>query len=795
MASDIRYAIRSLSRAKGFTLVTVLTLALGIGSAAAIFNVVDWILFRSSGFPTDIYNVGHTTRQGGLQNYLWEPEYRAYRDQTGVFSEIGLLSYRPVNVAIDGNPVESSTLAVSVNALSMVGIVPALGRGFLPGEDVDGRNDVVIINDDFWSREFARDPGVLGRKVTVDQQVCTIVGVLRRDQRYPPFCYSRVYRPLVYKPNPIAPWDPSVVVFGRLKPGILPGQAESLLAGAKPDLLPRFAHALDGTKPKLSTLRELGKWDRPEVYWMLVGAVGFLYAIACLNASNLMLLRMLGKRRELSVRLALGGGPWTLMRIVLMESLGVSLAACAAGILIANWLVPLFWVLAGSPSSDTHWAAWSLGWRTLAALGGLTLLTGAVIAVVPALRLLRLNIHEGLKEGGAAVGESVRLARLRGAFVVLQATFAVILLVGAGLMVRTFQRLQDVDLGFDASQRVKVRLEFPVGYVDEDGPRMALLERLQDHLRRVPGVASVTFGSDIEMAGYQIGGTQIMLADGTPLDVGLAWIPEDFAETAGIRLKRGRWMENSSKKSEVVINETLARRRYGKEDPVGQLIKMVGMPLKGPAGWTVVGVVADIRETVRSAAGSQLFLPGKWAPRTMSTFVLRMSRDPGEAIAGALRRSVYQFDPRIVTVGVNAMDKLRDQQLYYERFATSVLKVLSAIATLLTIVGLFSVLAYTVDQRMGEFGVRLALGATRGNLVALILRRAMLLAGVGIVLGIAGSMALTRYLQSLLFETPPYDPAVLALVVASLATASLAAGTLPALRAARVDVTRLLKAE
>ena len=795
MHSDLRYVMRSLCRARSFTLVTILTLALGIGSAAAIFSVVDWILFRPDGFPTDVYLVGLGDKKSAQPSaMLWDVYLSAYRAQTNVFTEYGLSGYQVANVAIGGDPVQSSVVGVSPNFLPMMGIIPALGRGFLPGEDVEGRNDVVVISNHFSEQHFGGAEGALGRKITVGGRVCVVVGVLKPGQQLPPYCYSEVFRPLAYRPNPKTPWDPYLVVFGRLRPGVTPHQAEAALAGAKVDLpAPYSSYGTDKT-PMLSTLAQLKKLNRPEIYWMLVGAVGFLYGIACLNATNLMLVRMLGMKREVSIRLALGGGRWRIIRLFLFESCTLSLAACVAGVFIANWLVPLFSVLAGTNAENASWTTWSLHWRAIVVLGATTVLTAGAIAVVPSIRVLRADIQAGLKDGGAAVGESVRLARVRGLFVILQAAFAVILLTGAGLMVRTFQKLQDVNLGFDTSQRVRVRLSFPSGYVEGNEERLALLERLQERLLRVPGVSSAVFGSDSLMAGWEGGGMEILRADGTTINVAPDFFPSDFRETSGLVLKRGRWLR-TSEKVEVVINESLAKARFGREDPIGQIVKLKGMPLKGPAGWLVVGVVADVRETVRTAPGNTIYCPGTWSPAAMTTFIVLMRGKPGREVEGVFRRAIYQFDPKIVTSQVDVMDDMRDKQLYFERFATAVLKVLSAIATVLTVIGFFSVLAYTVDQRMREFGVRMALGASPRNLAALVLRRALLLAGLGVATGVAGALALARYLQSLLYETPAYDPAVLALVVAALMVAASASCVLPAARAARVGVADLLRAE
>jgi len=595
MASDIRYAIRSLGRAKGFTCVTILNLALGIGSAAAIFSVVDWILFRSSGFPTDLYVIGATSKWAQFNAGVMDPQYRAYRTQTDVFSDLALNSSQALNVVLGAEPVDTHVNAVSVNFFSFFAITPALGRGFLPGEDVEGRNGVVVISDDFWKNHFAGSADVLGRKIRVGQKICTIVGVLGAGQRLPPYGYSRVFMPLAYKPNPMRPWEPYLILFGKLRPGVPPKQAEAALGGAKPDWNPNFAHMRDGFRPVISSLAEQQSWNRPEVYWMMVGAVGFLYMIACLNAANLMMVRMFGKRREVSVRLALGGGPWSIVRLFLAEGVGLSLAACAAGMLIANWLIPLFRLVAGDSPERVNWSRWALNWRALTALAFLTLVSSAVIIIVPSLRVLRTGIQAGLKEGGAALGESHRLARLRGTFVVLQATFAVVLLTGAGLMVRTLHRLQDVDLGFDPSRRVKVNLYFPIGYTEVPAERLSLMERMRDRFLRIPGVAAAAFGSDCVLAGYNQTGNSLVLPDGSTVDTGLAWVTPEFQKVAGLVIKRGRWVAWQSI-GEVDLNETLATALFGREDPIGRVVRMKG----GTGGSNVVGVVGDIRETVRS---------------------------------------------------------------------------------------------------------------------------------------------------------------------------------------------------
>ena len=791
MLTDIRYVVRSLARTRGFVLVTVLTLALGIGAAAAIFSVVDWVLFRAHAFPTDLYLIGGTTKQGQFSPICFDAQMRAYQTQVSAFSDYAVATMQSGNVVLDGNPVGTFALAVSPNLLPMLGVTPTLGRGFLASEGVAGRNDVLVISDEFWRRNFNAAPDVLGQKMLVDQTVCTIVGVLGRGQMIPPYFYAHVYRPLVLQVNPATPWDPVLFVLGRLHAGVSRQAAEEALEKAVESLPPALTFVRD-QRPTLSTMSELQKLYRPEVYWMLLGAVGFLYGIACLNATNLMLVRMLGRRRELSIRLALGGGRRRIIRVFLIESVVLSLLASVAGVLVANWLVPLFTTFWGS-QTEGSWKAWSLGWRTIAALGGLSLLTGGAIVLVPAVRILHANIHAGLKDGGAALGESRRLARLRGLFVVLQAAFAVVLLTGAGLMVRTFQKFQTVNLGFDTAKRVKVVLDFPNGYVAEKEGRLALLRRLQDRLQHVPSVESVAYGTDVLMPGWYYGGSKVTLADGSPVEVKLDYVSPNFLETAGLKLTRGRWLTQSSG-TDVMINESFAKVRFGHDNPIGQALK----PLEGDkksAGWLVVGVVGDVRENVRTAPGYHVYGPESWYPPAMTTLVVKLTRDPDSAGEGLLRRAIYEFDPKIVTSSVTSLVDTRNQQTVFEHFALAVLNVLSGIAIVLTVVGVFSVLAYTVDQRMTEFGVRLALGATARDLMILVTGRGLLLAGFGIALGMAGAVALTRFLQSLLYETPPYDPMVFGVVAGLLVLAAIAASMVPAVRATRADVSRLLKSE
>ena len=446
---------------------------------------------------------------------------------------------------------------------------------------------------------------------------------------------------------------------------------------------------------------------------------------------------------------------------------------------------------AGLGSGDSG----TLSWRMLGVMAGLTVFTSVLVVIAPVARILKANLSEGLKEGGMALGESRRLGRMRSLLVVLQAAFAVILLVGAGLMVRTLDKLHQVDLGFDPAGKVKIKVSIPDGCRAEREDRLLLFQQLQQRLGAIPGVRKAAFGTDALLAGYTHDTMKLRLPDGSETTIERDDVSYDFLQTAGFTVVRGRWLpEGRNDGAEVVINETLAKKRFENGDPIGQMIMMEqgdgkDRPLQ------VVGVVRDIRQTMRSAPGMHVYCSDWWWPPLLSTLVLRMDRDPDKAFESIVRRAVYDFDPRLIVWNVQPVNGWIHGSMYMEELTLSVLKVLSGIALVLAMVGLFSVLAYTVDRRMSEFGVRLALGATPRDLARLVLKRGIMLAGVGVAAGTAGALGLTRFLQSLLFETAPFDPLVYLAVAVVLLAAAAASCWIPARRAARVDVARLLRAE
>ena len=790
VVKDAGFAVRSLGRARGFTLTVLAVLVLGAGVATMVFDLTAWILVFDQPYPhpEQLFLIGFKDKRSSNNPYQCATQFQAYQEQTNVFSEYAVVTRDVANVVVGGEPTVANLIGASIDCFRTLGIKPVLGRGFLPEEYRAGADNVVVITDLFWRKYFDAAPDVLGRRLLVDQQPCTVVGVLAVGQDFPPAFDGDVYRPFVFRFDAQNPFGTTVFIIGRLKPGVPPEHARAALAAVKLPTMPPWATAfLADQEPVLMRPTDVA---RPETYWVMAIAAALLYSIACLNAMNLMLVRLLGRRRELSIRLSLGATRWQIARLLSIESTGLALVASLIVAFAARWLFPPLIALITNSEAANYQSFWD--WRTLGCIAALSLLAGVAIALAPVWRLMRAEINPGLKEGGAAAGESRGAGRLRTSLVIFQAAFAVILLAGAGLMVRSFGRLHRTNLGFDPVGRVKVMISFPRGYDQKPEARLQLFERLRQRLEKVPGVRAVSSGQDTLLEGGFGGTAQLLMPDGTYRPVAGTFVAADYLKTAGLVLKKGRWFSGKRGEYEVVINETFARTRFGDEDPIGKSFKLL---VSGDFNQPVVGVVGDVKEMVRSTPGMHFYVADWVYPLNLSILLLRLDRDPGKEFAGLIRHAIYEFDPQLIVSQVSSINEIVGNTMWAERFAFTILKGLSATALALAVVGLFSVIAYTVDSRMNEFGVRLALGAQPANLYRLVMKRGVMAAAVGVAVGIAGALALTRFMQSLLFETTPYDPLVYVVVALLLLASAALACLLPARRAARVDVARLLRTE
>jgi putative ABC transport system permease protein len=789
LSKDLISVVRSLCRARGFSLTVLFTLILGIGVTAAVYEITAWIIFRASPYPKSeqLFLLGFKDKQGLSGYYRFGFQLEAYQEQTSVFSEYASAENTVSNVVVGGQPVAASVINVSTDCFCTLGIAPVLGRAFLPEEFKAGANNVVVITDLFWRKHFNAARDVLGRKVLINKQACVIVGVLEQGQLFPQYFGADVYRPLVFKLDSANLFDPALEVIGRLRPGMTREAALGALSAVKfPPLREWEAVFVADQRPILTNVTEL---NRPEIYWVMSAAAAFLFAIACLNAMNLMLIRLLGRRRELSIRFAVGGSRWQVARLIVVESLVLSLSACLAVIMAARWCFPPLLALLNGDDSSFYLNYWD--WRTMSCICGLSMFACVATALAPAMRLARADINTGLKDGGPMIGESRRARRIRNSLVVLQAAFAVILLTGAGLMVRSFDKLHRVDLGFNPAGKLKVSVQFPRGYELKPEERLQLFERLQHRLSVIPGVEAASFGQDSLLEGAY-SNVNLQMEDGTFRPAADSFVSADYQQTAGLVIKEGRWLSGKRGTLEIVINEALAKARFGDKDPIGQFIRV---EVTGNLQFPVVGVVKDVRETMRSSPGMHFYTAAWNFPAGIDTLVLRLAKDPKKEFSDVIRRAIYEVDPNLVPSDIRSISQEVTDSMSEENFAYTILKGLAAVALGLTVVGLFSVIAYTVNIRMTEFGVRLAVGASPSDLNLLVLRRGLAAAAAGVTIGMVGAFGLTRFMRSMLFETTPFDPFAYLAAALLLLVAAFAACWLPARRAARVDVVRLLKSE
>lgn len=796
--NDLRFALRSLAKSPGFTVVTLLTLALGIGSSTAIFSVADRILFRAPPYPIpeQLVVLGYKTKRFDFLPSQLPIQLAAYREHVKSFSSFAALESSRVNLVVQGGPAGVALGRVTVDHFPTLGAIPMLGRAFVPGEDQAGADNVVVLSHRFWLKHFGGDPAVLGREVLLAGRSCRVVGVLAKDFRPPPMHDADLYQPLVLTIDPARPFGSYLSVIGRLQPGCTAEQARAELAAFKYPTSAAAARVLGERELRVVPLAERLRASRPATQAALLAAVGFLYAIACANAANLVLVRVHGRRKEFSVRLALGCSRGRLMWLVLLDNLVLTTVAGAAGLFVAQWIFPALLHLA--PGGGARWGASSMDWRALMFTVGLGTVTGLLVSLAPAWRLAQANVTEGLKEGGQTLGESRRLRQMRSGLVVLEAALAVALLVGAGLMVRSVHRLQQIDRGFDPANKIAVWLQLPGDrYSNRYGTpdaRREFYQRLEECLLAVPGVQGVAFTSVVPMAGTST--ITLRKPDGTEYDAGFNPVTPGFRRMLGLPLVKGRWFDDAlaGGTAVVVVNETMARGYFGEDNPVGRVFSLQTGPKAAP--WQVVGVVQDVREQARERPRPQLYYPYWQGPTdSVASLLLRLNQPPNVAVADAVRRAIYSVDPLVATMPWRPLVDEAAAQFAQERYMLAVLQVLSGLALGLAVLGLFAVMAYNVAQRMGEFGVRLALGAMPGHLFRMVLTRGLGLASFGVVIGCGAAWALTRFMQSLLFETSPHEPLVYVAVALLLLAAAALGCWLPARRATRVDVAKLLRAE
>ncbi len=821
LAQDLRYALRMLLKNPGFTIVAVLTLALGIGANVATFSVVYAVLLRPLPFPQpeQLVRVFDDLRSSNVRNVgMSAPELWDFQDRSGVFQDISAVWPIDSDIAGGDRPVRAETLAVSPDYFTMLGIKPQLGRVFTQQDSVPGFIEAVVISDGFWRRNYGSDPKIIGRTMRLDNDLYTIIGVMPPGFRHPGrtlqtdvevWCAAG-YNALPFPVPAVRSIRMIPGAIGRLKPGVTVAQAQARLDTYVAQLSQQYPNdypPASGWAARLVPVKEdlVGK-ERTELF-VLFGAVGFVLLIGCVNLANLLLARSSGRRREIAIRLALGAGRWRLMTQLLTESVLLS----AVSGLVALLTVILFRnsILALAPANLPRLSEVQVSAGVLFFAFAVSIVTGVLFGLAPALQAANPDQVESLREGGRGSGAGRRHTRVSRALVVSEVALSIILLAGAGLLLRSFWHVLEVRPGFNPSHVVTAQIWIPVPNdptTDRYRPTDKRAAFLMEILRRVSALPSVESTA--------IGGTNSMPLSsgrngfpftivGRPADSERAPVAEfasispDYLQVLQVPLLAGRnFAEADTDKSQqvVLIDRTLQRRYWPNEDPLGKQVSFGGRPGQNPT-FTVVGVVGDIKSDGFDApTAPHIYLPVRQSPGYASVVFLRSAGNP-EALGESIRHEVQSIDPNIPVFSVRTMDQVIARSMAERRFALQLLGIFAGVALLLAAIGIYGVMAYSFSQRTHEIGIRIALGAQRMDIFRMAVSEGMQLVAIGLVIGLVGAAALTRSVRSMLFDVSPADPITFAGISLTLAGVAFLACYVPAQRATRVDPLVALREE
>jgi predicted permease len=813
---DLRFAWRGFMRSPGFLAVAIATLGLGIGANSAIFTLVNAVVLRPLPYPEPERLVRVTGDFAAINVPdigMSPPELFDYRDRAKLFE--GIAGVYPINANLTeiDEPERVEVLLVSPSYFDVLRTRPQLGRLFGPEDNAPGITEVVVISDALWRRRFGGSPAAIGRKLRIDNDWYTVVGVAPRGFTHPGrslLTDVEVWAPTNYSAAPFPkPQRGAYFMSGaiaRLKPGLSIAEAQQRLASFGAQLRAEFPNdypARSGWTPSLIPLQvDLVGRVRPALL-MLFGAVGFVLLIACANIANLLLARASARQRELALRRALGSSRGRLLSLLMTESLLLACLGGAAGACLTVWLVDALVALA--PAGLPRAGEIAVDARVVFFTAAIALATAVVFGVLPALQSSRADVHDALKEGsrGTAGGRRV----LRSALIVGEFALALVLLVGAGLLLRSFWRLQQVEIGFEPDRVLTARLWLPQPNDPASGPyarhekRLALYEEVMRRARTLPGITAVAAAIALP---FDSGPTSTVTVEGQESEA-VSRVPAvrntnvsaGYFDVMGIRLLRGRTFtdqDDAKAAPVVVISASMARRYWPNDDPIGRRIHFGGAQSKSP--WmTVIGVVDDVRgERIEDLPRPMFYRSLRQASSLLLALVLKTDADP-EQLGPALAREVRAADPDQPTFGVKTMEAIVAAATAPRRFAMQLLGTFAALALLLAAIGIYGVMAFVVGQRTREIGIRIALGAQPRAVVRLVLAQALALAAAGVVCGGIGAMFLSRLLAGMLFEVRATDPVTYGGIGLLLALTAGVAAWRPARRAARVDPMVALRAE
>jgi len=809
---DVRFSIRTLRKSPGFALTSVLTLGLGIGSVTSVFSVVNSVLLKPFAFHDParlvvLREIALTRNEPpGPDNYR---HYLNWKTNSKTLTDAAIFRNRSYSVSADSDhPNLVDGLEISPNLFSVLGVQPVLGRSFLPAEAGEGRNQEVILSWRAWQKYFHGDPDAIGHTLHISGIPQTVVGIAPPDFSFPRMNEMwtavsqsgehsyEIFKPLV--PDMSESGDYNYLVLGRLQAGVSLTQAQTELNGLQQAYLRTVPHTFADTTVLAEPLMQEVAGRVSTALWLLLAAVGAVLLIGCVNLANLQLARAVNREREVAVRAALGASPGRLVSSALMDSLLLAVLGGGLGVFLSFIGVRLF--VAAAPASLPRLNEVHVNWLALLAAAGLSILTALLFGLLPALRSIRVDPQRAMQANPARVANTREGQRTRHLLVGGELACTVVLLVLTGLLVRSLSRLLLQQRDFDATHitLAGVSLGTPrYGNSPEEAGavRASFIDHALADLSRLPGVESVAMTSEMPIAG-ETWVSSIVRAD-HPLPAGqepnanIRWVSPSYASTLKIPLLAGRDLQPADQNhpTNALISEQAARAAWPGEDPVGRTFEV-----SGETNFTVVGVVADARINDLKRTASMVYVPYWQNPWWRAFFFIR-SPQPASALADSIRRTIWNVDPQVAIPTLKSLDDQVNSSVATERFQATLLSGFGIAALLLSVLGVYGVLAYSVSLRQQEFGIRLALGSDKTALTRLVLRQAAVPVVGGVIAGLVLASAATRWIGSLLYETKAADPAVIFASIAVLLVAASFAALLPARRAALVDPMRTLRAD
>jgi putative ABC transport system permease protein len=804
---DIRYGFRMLRKSPIVTLVAVISLALGISANTVIFSVVNSILLRSLPYydaERIVLVWGNIPAEGKDRTQVSATDVDDWRHQNSVFEDVSTYSNWSATLLADGESERIQGIQVGDGYFSVMKATPLHGRTFLPEEQEDGKDLVVVLGNGLWQRRFGGDPNVVGQKINLSGRLYTVIGVLPAS--FEPLPSSLVdprgefYRPVAEPHDENERSSRHLRAIARLKPDVTLEQAQAdmnVIAGRLEQ-----AHPKDNTGygVRLATLPEdtVGGL-RPTLLTLFV-AVVFVLLIACANVGNLLLVRAAARQKEVAIRRALGAARGRLTRQFLTESILLAMMGGALGLLLAMWGVSF---VESIGSQATHLLAnLEIDLRVLGFTFAISILTGIAFGLAPALNASNPDLNETLKEGGRSSTGQAGHNRLRSALVISEVAMALVLLISAGLLIKSVVRLRNVNPGFEAANRLTMNVSLPRAKYPTAQQWVAFYDQLNERVEALPGVKSSGFTSVLPFSG-NFDGRGLAVEDhprprGEEFSVDLYIVTPAYARTMSIQLLQGREIsqqDTDSTPKVAMINETMSDQMWPGQDPIGKRIKFPGSE-RNPQPWrTIVGIVRDVKQYALDRKDPmQIYLPEAQFPTSIMTLVVHTSSDP-QSLVSAVRGAVSGMDKELATYNIATMEQLLADSISLRRFSMLLLMTFAGVALMLAGVGIYGVISYSVTQRTHEIGVRLALGANRRDIIRLVVRQGMAMTLVGVGIGLAATFALTRVLESLLFNVSATDPATFIIIPAVLTIVALGACFVPARRAAKVDPMVALRYE